>query len=60
MNKTCTETIDRELTEAELGLVVGGMIVVRKAGESQRDFLSYPDLPTTTNSIRCTGGQFGP
>ena len=54
MNETCTETIDRELTEAELGHVVGG----RKAGECPIEY-SFPP-PTTTNSIRGTGGQFGP
>jgi len=59
MNKTCTETIDRELTETQLGHVVGG----RKAGENPQEYRSYPNLPpvpTTTNSIRGTGGQFGP
>src|SRR6516165_4283095 len=36
MNETCTETIDRELTETELGHVVGG----RKAGENPQEYLS--------------------
>jgi hypothetical protein len=58
MNGTCSESIDRELTEAELAHVRGG----RKAGERPQEYLSspFPQFPITTNSIRGTGGQFGP
>jgi hypothetical protein len=69
MNGTCTETIDREMTELrgdELVNVVGGSssisVVINALGEALRRAASGggEDPPATTNSVRGTGGQFGP
>jgi hypothetical protein len=69
MNGTCTKTIDHEMTELrfdELDNVVGGSnslsTVINALGEALRRAASGggEDPPATTNSVRGTGGQFGP
>jgi hypothetical protein len=51
----------RELTEAELGHVVGGLLTHRKAGEKPLEDLTLGTGQTSTGAgARGTGGQFGP